>query len=207
MGPVRIDKVFDTGSGAVSLTLRRGGQEKRELLIVPGRYAAVLPSGVPHTEELSHLVRELRRWLSGSVIQEVTQSGGERYFEITLSRGTLPDALLLSAELFGTGNLLLARGGKLVVVAQPRTWAHRTIRVGSEYCTATNSQGPLDLQPRGPGIGPHALEDRPGEHPRGASGAGWARRRGAPGPRSAVRPGTGADGRSRGRREAPSRDQ
>jgi predicted ribosome quality control (RQC) complex YloA/Tae2 family protein len=147
VGPARIDKVFDTGSGAVSLTLRRGGQEKRELLIVPGRYAAVLPSGVPHTEELGHLVRELRRWLSGSVIQEVTQSAGERYFEITLSRGDLPDALLLSAELFGTGNLLLARGGKLVVVAQPRTWAHRTIRVGSEYVRPPSRKDPWTSTP------------------------------------------------------------
>jgi predicted ribosome quality control (RQC) complex YloA/Tae2 family protein len=129
----RIDKVFELGKGTVSITFRRPGSTKRELLIEPGRYAALLGPQTGHEEEPGHLARELRRWLSGTIIQGVEQPGGERFFEAELRRADLPEPLLLSVELFGVGNVVVARGGKLVIVSRPRTWAHRTVRVGAEY--------------------------------------------------------------------------
>jgi predicted ribosome quality control (RQC) complex YloA/Tae2 family protein len=35
--------------------------------------------------------------------------------------------------LFGTGNLLVARGRRLVAVAHSKTWAHRSVRIGADY--------------------------------------------------------------------------
>ncbi len=60
----RVDKVFDVPGGGWSLAFRVPGEGRRELLLVPGRYAALTVSGPEHTEELSPLARELaQRWL------------------------------------------------------------------------------------------------------------------------------------------------
>src|SRR4029077_3030981 len=51
----------------------------------------------------------------------------------TLARADGSPPLHLVAEFFAPGNLLLVLSSRLVVVAKPRTFAHRTLRVGSVY--------------------------------------------------------------------------
>lgn len=133
LGRVHIDKAFDGAGEAVSLTLRATGIGRRELLLVPGRYAAIGPIGDDHGDEPGPLARELRRLLSGAVLAEVAEPGGERYLELTFQRGDTPEPLRLAVELFGGGNVLVARGSKIVAVAHAKTWAHRAVRVGAEY--------------------------------------------------------------------------
>ena len=45
-GRARVDKAFDLPEGGWSVTLRVPGEGRLELLLVPGRYAALLPFGV-----------------------------------------------------------------------------------------------------------------------------------------------------------------
>jgi predicted ribosome quality control (RQC) complex YloA/Tae2 family protein len=130
---VHLDKVFDLPGGGWSLVLRAAGLGRRELVFVPGRYAALLGSGPEHAEDLSSVTRELRRLLTGATLRSVSDPGGERILELVWGRASEPSELRLILEIFGTGNLLLVREGKIVVVANPRRWSHRTVRTGAEY--------------------------------------------------------------------------
>jgi predicted ribosome quality control (RQC) complex YloA/Tae2 family protein len=129
----RVDKAFDLPGGGWSLTLRVPQEGRRELLLVPGRFAALLSENASHADELSPFAKELRRLLEGAVIEEVPEPGGERFLEVVFRRSDHPEATLVALEMFGAGNLVVARGSKIAAVAQTRRWAHRTVAVGSEY--------------------------------------------------------------------------
>jgi len=143
LGRAHVDKAFDVAGGAFSLTLR-APSGRRELLLVPGRYAALLADPLDHPEEPGPLARELRRLLAGGVITDVPDPAGERYLEVVVRRGDSEEALTLAVELFGTGNLLVARGSRLVAVAHAKTWAHRTVRVGVEYVRPPSRGNPWE---------------------------------------------------------------
>jgi predicted ribosome quality control (RQC) complex YloA/Tae2 family protein len=142
LGRPRVDKAFDLAGGGWSLSLRTAGESRRELWMVPGRFAALLPTGAEHGEELSPFARELRRLLTGAMIRSVSEPSGERFLELTMGRVEDPEGLTLALEMFGKGNLLVALNGTLVAVAEPRRWAHRQIRVGVPY-----SRPPTRLDP------------------------------------------------------------
>ena len=72
----RVDKAFDLPQGGWSIALRVPGEGRLELLVVPGRYAALLPFGSDRSEELSPFARELRRLLTGAVLERVTEPAG-----------------------------------------------------------------------------------------------------------------------------------
>ena len=129
----RVDKAFDLPGGGWSLTFRVPGEGRRELALVPGRYAALLATGVDHAEGLSPLAKELRRLLSGAAIQEVSEPAGERYLELRLARSDDPEPTVVALEMFGKGNLIVSRGRRIAAVAEVRRWAHRQVRVGAEY--------------------------------------------------------------------------
>jgi predicted ribosome quality control (RQC) complex YloA/Tae2 family protein len=133
LGRARVDKAFDLPAGGWSLSLRVPGGGRREIALVPGLYAALVPTGLEHSEELSPLARDLRRLLVGGALGEVAEPGGERYLELAFSRADDPTPTLVALEMFGSGNLLVAHDGKLVAVAKARRWAHRVVRVGAEY--------------------------------------------------------------------------
>lgn len=143
IGRAFVDKAFDAPGGGYAIALRSPTQGRRELRLFPGRYAALVPERSLHPEEPGPVARELRRLLSGASIAEVPDPGGERYLEIVLRRGDVPEPLTLAVELFGSGNLLIARGPRLVAVAHPKTWAHRSVRVGADYVRPPSRGSPF----------------------------------------------------------------
>ncbi len=143
-GP-HVDKAFDLAEGGWSLALRARGEGRRELILVPGRYAALIPFGSERSEELSPFARELRRLLTGASFDRVSEPAGERFLEVALTRGDTSSELLLSLEMFGTGNLTVALGGKIAAVAFTRRWAHRLVRVGAEYVRPPSRADPWGL--------------------------------------------------------------
>ncbi|MCI4364612.1 MAG: NFACT family protein [Thermoplasmata archaeon] len=128
-----VDKAFDLAEGGWSLALRSRSEGRRELLLVPGRYTALIPFGSERSEELSPFARELRRILTGATLARVAEPSGERFLEIGFTRGDTPSELLVALEMFGTGNVTVALDRKIVAVASSRRWAHRSVRVGAEY--------------------------------------------------------------------------
>jgi len=138
----RVDKVFDLPTGGWALSLRIPREGRRELVLVPGRFAALLADPVTHAPELSPFARELRRLLEGGVLADVPNPGGERLLEVGFRRSGEPEPLLLALELFGTGNLIVAQGGTIAAAAHSRRWAHRTIGVGAEYARPPSRTDP-----------------------------------------------------------------
>ena len=138
----RVDKVFDLPSGGWSVVLRVPREGRRELLLVPGRFSVLLATAVAHAEELSPFARELRRLLEGAVLSEVPNPGGERLLEVVFHRTGEPDPVLVALEMFGTGNLVVARAGRIALAAHSRRWAHRTIGVGEEYARPPSRTDP-----------------------------------------------------------------
>jgi predicted ribosome quality control (RQC) complex YloA/Tae2 family protein len=138
----RVDKVFDLPSGGWSLSLRVPREGRRELLLVPGRFAALLLPPVAHVEGLSPFARELRRLLEGSILEEVPNPGGERLLEVKFRRTGESEPVLVALEMFGTGNLIVARGGTIAAAAHSRRWAHRTVGVGAAYARPPSRTDP-----------------------------------------------------------------
>lgn len=143
--PARIDKVYDLPGAGFDLLLRVPRTGRRWFRIVPGRYAALLESGEDHAEELSPFARELRRLLSGAPIVQIPDPAGERAIELELRAGVGGETLRLILELFGTGNLLVVRGDRVVAVLHPRAWAHRTLRIGAEYKAPPRRADPISM--------------------------------------------------------------
>ncbi len=147
LGRARVDKAFDLAGGGWTLVLRRAGAGRRELRLVEGRYAALVDVKGEREEELSPFARELRRLLTGAALREVAEPSGERYLELTFERAAEAHPLVLAAELFGSGNVVVARDGKVAAVAHPRRWAHRDLRVGKEYLRPPAHADPWTLTP------------------------------------------------------------
>jgi len=141
----RVDKVFALPVGGWSLSLRVPREGRRELLLVPGRFAALLADAAVHTDELTPFSRELRRLLEGAVLENIPDPAGERFLELELRRSDQTEPTLVALEMFGTGNLVVARGATIVAVAQTRRWAHRTVAIGSEYARPPARADPWTL--------------------------------------------------------------
>jgi predicted ribosome quality control (RQC) complex YloA/Tae2 family protein len=146
LGAARADKAFDLPHGGWSLVLHVAGAGRHDLELVPGRYAALLGTPSGHTEELSPMAKELRRLLAGAIFRSVVEPGSERSLELSFSKGDDGGELLLVLELFGAGNLTVVRGGRVVAVAHPRAWAHRSLKVGATYARPPARPDPWKLQ-------------------------------------------------------------
>ncbi len=140
----RLDKAFVAEPAGLALAFRHPKAGRRELLIVSGRFAALRERPGPHGEELSPLAKELRRLLTAAQLTEVRDPAGERYLELVFRRPDVEGELLLGVELFGTGNLVVARGGTLVAVEHVRRWAHRSVRVGADYQRPPSRGNPFE---------------------------------------------------------------
>ena len=143
LGRIHLDKAFDVVGGGYALTLRATARGRRELVLLPGRYGALLASPVAHPEEPGPMARELRRLLFGAVVTEVREPAGERYLDLGLARSDSPEPLTLAVEFFGTGNVVVARGPKIVAVEHPKTWAHRSLRIGADYVRPPSKGDPF----------------------------------------------------------------
>ncbi|HYK94014.1 MAG TPA: ribosome rescue protein RqcH [Thermoplasmata archaeon] len=128
----RLDKAFTVSPRGVALVFRAAGVGRRELRITSGRFAWLGPGG-EHADELDPLAKEIRRVLSGAQLVEVGDPLGERYLELVFRRPDSEGPILLGVELFGHGNLVVARDGRLIVVEHARRWAHRSVRIGADY--------------------------------------------------------------------------
>ncbi len=149
LGRVRLDKAFDRAEGGWSLVLRGSGTGRHELVLVPGRYAALVPPGELHADELSPVAREIRRVLTGAVLSGVAEPGAERYLELEFAHAAGAGRLVLALELFGAGNLILARDDRILVALRPRRWAHRDVRAGAPYSRPPSRADPWTIGPAG----------------------------------------------------------
>ncbi|MHB1434701.1 MAG: ribosome rescue protein RqcH [Thermoplasmata archaeon] len=146
--PAWLDRVFDAGPSGIALAMRSPKEGRRELLIVPGIYAALLPGPREHAESLGPVARELRRLLGSAQLSSARSRPGDRVLDLELERADEPGApWLVSAELFGTGNLIAVRGGSIRFVLHSRRYASRTLQMGATYEPPPSRRDPFTVDP------------------------------------------------------------
>ena len=139
----RLDKVFDFPAGGWVVAFRVPREGRREVVLVPGRFSVVASHPVSHAEEISPFARELRRLLEGAVFEGAADPAGERLLELSFRRSDEPGPLRVALEMFGAGNLVVARADKIAAAAQSRKWAHRTVGVGAQYARPPTRTNPF----------------------------------------------------------------
>jgi predicted ribosome quality control (RQC) complex YloA/Tae2 family protein len=145
LGHARFDKAFDLPGGRLLITLRVPGEGKTNLVVEPGKFASLVKEFQETPQEVGTFATELRKVLSGAPLLTAEQPGSERYLELAFSRSMEESARLLVMEFFGPGNVIAVKEGRIAAVASPRTWAHRTLRVGEPYARPPSRVNPVKL--------------------------------------------------------------
>jgi predicted ribosome quality control (RQC) complex YloA/Tae2 family protein len=144
-GHPRFDKVHDLPGGRFLFVFRVQGEGRKNLVVEPGKFAAFTGDMGEHPQTPGPFASDLRRLLSGAPLATLTQPGGERYVEMEFTRAGDETPRLLVLELFSPGNVISVKEGHIAAVASPRTWAHRTLRVGETYVRPPARLNPLRL--------------------------------------------------------------
>ena len=84
----------------------------------------------------------LRKYLSGKTLKRVTQQGFDR---IVMFEFETDNDMTLVAELFGTGNLILLEGRKILQPLTSKSWKARDVKAGHEYQFPPESRDPFSL--------------------------------------------------------------
>ncbi|MDE1819816.1 MAG: NFACT family protein [Euryarchaeota archaeon] len=145
LGRCWFDKAFSLPGDRVLVSLKAQDRGKWDLLVAPGRFATLLPSSRERPEEPGRLGKDLRQHLTGAPLLSVEQPEGERYLELSFGRGGEETPAVLAFELFGQGNVLLVRRGKIMALLHARAWAGRQLRAGRPYVRPPARKDPFRL--------------------------------------------------------------
>ena len=119
-----VDKVYEAPLGA--FRVKTYGKGRKDLIIL-GNAVYLTKYKYPSTETPSNRSMFIRKRLKGEKILEVRQIGFDRIISIDFGE------YALVVELFGKGNLILLRNGKIEWALHPKRWRHRSLVRGEEY--------------------------------------------------------------------------
>ena len=129
----RVDKVFDLPAGGWSLALRVPREGRRELLLVPGRFAALLSEATAHADELSPSpgsfgASSKGRCSKASPTRPESDSSRSRSAARTNhNQSSSRSRCSERATWWWPEEVRSSRS------PETRRWAHRTVAIGSEY--------------------------------------------------------------------------
>jgi predicted ribosome quality control (RQC) complex YloA/Tae2 family protein len=128
----RCDKAYQPARDEVVLRLRQHREGTREWRVKAGRWAYLSQGTRDWPEALTPFAKTLRDHLDGARLGALRQAGFDRLLELEFERadGTRH---LLACELFGDGNVVLARAGNIVQSLVSLKVSHRTIAPGHPY--------------------------------------------------------------------------
>ncbi len=136
-----IDKAYQKDDEII-LRLNVPGKEKAELYSKSGQWLCLhevdeKPGSPPA------FAQTLRHLLGNARITAVEQHEFDRIAIVSLDRGG--EALRIVFELFGKGNLILARGETTIACLYPARYKDRTVRVNEPYAFPPAGLDPLEL--------------------------------------------------------------
>ena len=140
-----VDKIFQWDGGNVLIRVNVKGEAKKELFLKDGKWFYLAPQRPQVPDFPDQFAVHLRKLISNARIESVRQVEFDRIVVIDIMRG---EQYQLVVELFGEGNLLLVKDGKIVNCLFSRRWRHREVRPGAEYLFPPKRFNPLesDLQ-------------------------------------------------------------
>ncbi len=127
---LRVENVYEVDR-TVILRLRSKEQGRQDILIEPGRRVNLTGRAYKAPKQPSSFAMLLRKHLENAEVLEVSQPGFERIVEFRFSGA---EELVLVAEVFGEGNVIICNSKKTII--QPykvAVWRHRSIKAGEPY--------------------------------------------------------------------------
>ncbi|MCI0497626.1 MAG: NFACT family protein, partial [Thermoplasmata archaeon] len=138
-------KAFDPAPGAILIRLHLTGEGRANLLAQIGRFVLSTGREIETPSAPGHFSTLLRKHLGNAPVTAVAQHGFDRVVTFTFGRDPGIDLVI---ELFGKGNAILVREGRILGVHHSETWKDRTLKGGAEYAYPTARADPtlLDLE-------------------------------------------------------------
>jgi predicted ribosome quality control (RQC) complex YloA/Tae2 family protein len=137
-----VDKIFQWDGGNVLIRVNVKGEAKKELFLKDGKWFYLAPQRPQVPDFPDQFAVHLRKLISNARIESVRQVEFDRIVVIDIMRG---EQYQLVVELFGEGNLLLVKDGKIVNCLFSRRWRHREVRPGAEYLFPPKRFNPLEI--------------------------------------------------------------
>jgi predicted ribosome quality control (RQC) complex YloA/Tae2 family protein len=151
----RINKIYQVAPGELKLTFNVPGEGKKDLVIEAGKRVHTTAYPKPSPKTPTTFAMTLRKYLGNSVLQEVGQHAFDRILEF-IFEGPKGE-YVLTAELFGGGNvLLLDRDKTVLAVMRPQRYKDRELLGRRTYEYPPQRINPMELD--APALGEHLKE-------------------------------------------------
>ncbi|KXB07304.1 hypothetical protein AKJ54_00425 [candidate division MSBL1 archaeon SCGC-AAA382K21] len=124
-------KVYEI-DGTFLLKFNPPEKERKELVIEPGRRIHLTEMKYSTPDHPPSFPMLLRKHLTNTKLTEINQPDMERIVELTFEKKD--KQLILIAELFGSGNLILCKENREIIAPyRSESWKHREIKSGQKY--------------------------------------------------------------------------
>ncbi|MBM4250050.1 MAG: fibronectin-binding domain-containing protein [Euryarchaeota archaeon] len=123
-----IDRIVQPDAGELVLRLKGPGAGRRDLVIEGGKWVYLREREPARGPAPPAFVMLLRKHLENQRLRSVRQEGFERILVLSFGEG-----YELVLELFGEGNVVLVKDGRIVQPLKDQSWEHREVRRGREY--------------------------------------------------------------------------
>lgn len=127
----RLDNLYQLDPGTFLLRLKDVQRHRQQLLLPLAGLPHLNPGSFTTPSTPSLAAQILRKHLRDARVTNVEQPGLDRIMWLDLERQDTSSRLVV--ELFRQGNLLLVQNNILIWVLRPRTYRHRTLRMGQVY--------------------------------------------------------------------------
>jgi len=136
-------KAYTPTPDSLLIRLRRPGGGKVSLLTQIGRFLLSTSEDVPVPGAPAHLASMVRKHVANVPLERIEQHGFDRVIVISFGRDMDTQLIL---ELFGKGNVVLLKEGRILGLHRSEVWKDRTLRPGAEYVFPTSRAGPIGVE-------------------------------------------------------------
>ncbi|HID73606.1 MAG TPA: fibronectin-binding domain-containing protein, partial [Thermoplasmata archaeon] len=137
----RFQKAYDPTPDSLLIRLHRSGG-RVNLLGQMGRFIVDTGREVAVPATPGHFPSLLRKHLSNAPLVRVSQHDFDRVLVLSFGHERTTDLVI---ELFGRGNAVLVREGRIIGVHHAETWRDRTLKGGADYRFPASRSNPLEM--------------------------------------------------------------
>lgn len=138
---LKVERVFSPAHDELFFRLT-GKKEKKTVFIKIGR-ALWVEDGFRQADATPPtFAMLLRKHVAGKTLNRVSQHGFDR---VVIFEFGLEPVIRIVAEMFGSGNVILVEGEKIIQPLTSRSWKARDVKAGKEYKFPPDSTNPLGL--------------------------------------------------------------
>ncbi len=135
-------KAYSPTPDSLLVRLRKQGGEKASLLMQNGRFILDTSDEIAIPDSPGHLATMLRKHISNIPLEKIEQHGFDRVVVLSFGREMSVQVVL---ELFGKGNTLLLKDGRILGLQRSEVWKDRTLKPGTDYVFPSSRADPTSI--------------------------------------------------------------